>query len=113
MPQIPNPLQDGSAYSELKRNLKANGFGYRRNYEGAKLIKTTKYTWPSYTMHAATPTGSVSMTFPGGSFCAYVYTYPEYEIRYVNITKTDNRISKYYEDNIDEVLGGPVQTLGG
>jgi hypothetical protein len=110
MPQIPNPLQDGNAYSELKRNLKYNGFGYKHNYEGAKLIKTTRYTWPAYSFSIV---HGPSMTIPEGSFCAYVYIYPEYETRYVNITKTDNRVSKYYEDNIDEVLGGPVQTPGG
>ena len=113
MPQIPNPAQNSSAHDELKRSLKAAGFWSKRNYEGAKIIKTTRYTWPPYTFHLSTPFGPVSTTIPGGSFCAYVCIYPEYETRYVNITKTDNRVSKYYEDNIDEVLGGPVQTLGG
>lgn len=110
MPQIPNPAEDHNAYNELKRSLKAAGFWSKRNYEGARLIKTTKYTWPSYTIRIV---NGPSVTIPGGSFCAYVYIYPQYETRYVNITKTDNRFSQYYEDNIDEVLGGPVQTLGG
>lgn len=110
MPQIPNPAQNSSAYNELKRSLKAAGFGYKHNYEGAKIIKTTKYTWPSYTISIV---NGPTVTIGAGQFCAYVCIYPEYETRYVNITKTDNRFSQYYEDNIDEVLGGPVQTLGG
>ena len=112
MPQIPNPARDPGAYVELKRSLKANGFGYKHNYEGAKLIKTTKYTWPSYTMNLVIPGGTKTITFDAGYFCAYVYMYPEYETRYVSVNRRDSRLAIYYEDNVDEVLGGPKETLG-
>ena len=115
MPQIPNPAQPGEAgkvYIKLKQNLKASGFGYKLNREGARLVKTTKYSWPSYTLKMVVPGGTKKIVFDAGYFCAYVYTYPEYETRYVNVTRTDDRFSQYYEDNIDEVLGGPKETLG-
>lgn len=108
--QIPNVRQDSSYLSRLKKQLYAQGFRNKKNYEGAKLISATKYWWDGFTINIV---NGPTMYIPGGYFFAYVYTYPDYKINKKTIIKEDARAKEYYDDSIDELLGGAEEKLGG
>lgn len=109
--QIPSPFDNSQFYNELKNQLYRAGFKEKHNYKGAKIVDTVRYWWDSYTLNIL---GHGSVTFPGGQFFAYTCTYPEYKDNKVVVTHgREAGANKFYDDSIDEVLGGNIEKLGG
>lgn len=107
--QIPNPAQDGDTYTKLKRGLYNSGFRQKKNYDNVKITAATKYWWNSYTINIV---NGPSVTIPAGHFFAYDCTYPQYQIHKVAVIKKSESNSEFYDDSIDELLGGMQEKLG-
>lgn len=108
--KIPNGQQDAAYLSNLKRGLYGKGFKFKKNYEGAQLVSATKYWWDGYWLNIPF---YGDLWVPGGYFFAYVYTYPDYIINKKAITKEEARGKGFYDDSLDDLLGGSEEKLGG
>ena len=107
--KIDNPVISGSNYDATKKFLAKKGYGAKRNYRGAKIVDTTEYYYDSYTIKLA---NGVRTTIPAGHFFAYTCTYPDYKANKVTVTKSGKGGSQFYDDSIDDVLGGEKRELG-
>ena len=49
---------------------------------------------------------------PAGSFYAYIYKYPVYDKVLTNVTTYKDGGSEFYDDSLDDKLGGNKELLG-
>lgn len=98
--------------TQIKEGLMKQGFGFKKNYKETKLIAVTKYWWPSAKQHIYYAGGSTTITFPAGQFYVYTYTYPEYKVNKSVVTSYENVENLFYDDSIEETLGGERRMLG-
>lgn len=107
--EIPNPARDTNTYMSIRRGLYNSGFGAKRRHEDAKLLSMTKYWWNSYTISIV---NGPTVTIPAGHFFAYVYSIPNYVTNKKTVVVEQGLGKGYYDDSIDDMLGGERITLG-
>lgn len=108
----PDPSKVNTIITEIKKELMKKGYGFKKNYIEAEVETITKYWWKGYTFKMITAGGTVKQKFSGGFFYVYTYVYPKYYTTRKVVTKNVSENSQYYEDTIDDKLGGMEQKLG-
>ena len=106
--KIPNPHNifgdGGEIYRSLRNGLKAQGFKSYKYYEGTEITAITEYWWSE--------AGPFFKRVPAGRFFVYDCTYPVYRTNKVTVVQKSRSADEFYDDTIDEKLGGLEEKLG-
>lgn len=111
MPQIPYPYSHNMIF-EVKKKLYELGYRGKKNYPGAEKVGVTKYWWDEETIHMVSGGHTYTVRLPAGYFYAYIYKYPIYDKTTTNIVGYESQGSGFYDDSLDDKLGGEKELLG-
>lgn len=95
----------------LKNSVMAGGYGPRKFYIGAKLVSVVTYF--GYSIFVAT-TGQRVKIPRANNFSAFLYTYPVVKKNYMYLNRVhgSGEGSRFFDDTLEDKLGGARSMLG-
>lgn len=96
-------------YVRIKKSLYAQGFRRKSTHKDTEVVAITKYWWDPYKISIV---NGPRITIPAGHFLAVDCIYPKEKYVRVSVFGSDNNVA-FYDDSIDDILGGQIEKLGG
>ena len=112
--QIDNIYYYPGSCNNLVNMLKSNGYRTRKEtHTRAVLTGVTEYWWSVVVVWRKVHWHTHTDVYPAGSFKVYSYIYPKDKINKKTIVTEVTAGSGFYDDGLDEKLGGEAVGLGG
>lgn len=112
--RIDNIYYYPSGYNGLVNTLKSVGYRTRKEtHTRAELTAVTEYWWSEVVVYRKVHWHTHKDIYPAGSFKVYSYIYPKDKINKKTIVTEVTAGGGFYDDGLDEKLGGEAVGLGG